>query len=718
MLIKTKLAITFGAILLLLTGLSAVAVNRFASFNEGLHHIVDVTAEKARLAVQMEAVFLNITSAQYRMLLETESAVVDALHEEIKLDMKRLSDLRESIGNLAEAEDITRLEAFDDAFAPYAAIEAEISQLAGIASDRRATELALGESARAFERASDALAPYLTASAGQVGSGATFDAAQQVNAALLLTRLAETSMLLELDAAMQAEHRGRLASARDAAEASMDALARTGVRVGPIREAFTTYIEYTAEVQSLSAQHTNQKASELLRGRGEEIIASSKAPLFDLVAYNVASMKREKYETTEMYLTSRAVVLGGAVLALALGILAAFWMGRIITRGLTRARDIAKQVSAGNPHVDCTSKSKDEIGLLIEEMGSMNSALSGMAQAADKIAGGDLTVEVAARSSDDQLGQSLQRMITKLREVLTGATINAEGVADGAQAMSATSDQLSQGSTEQAAAAEQASAAMEQMTANIRQSADNAAQTEGIATQASAEAKESGEAVAEAVTAMKTIAEKINIIQEIARQTDLLALNAAVEAARAGSHGKGFAVVASEVRKLAERSQTAAAEIGALSSRTVAVSEKAGHKLNALLPSIQRTSDLVQEISAATREQNIGADQINQAIRELDAVIQQNAASATEAASVSQSLADQSNELRSMIAFYRLSNGAPAQALSGSSRQAHTPPIAKPHAPKSSTRAPSAMTSSSGFDLDLGYGDIPDSEFEPIRKTA
>ncbi len=177
---------------------------------------------------------------------------------------------------------------------------------------------------------------------------------------------------------------------------------------------------------------------------------------------------------------------------------------------------------------------------------------------------------------------------------------------------------------------------------------------EKIANQSADDARKSGEAVANAVRAMKTIADKINIIQEIARQTDLLALNAAVEAARAGTHGKGFAGVASEVRKLAERSQQAAGEISQLSAETVDVSGEAGRMLETLVPNIQRTADLVQEISASTREQNVGAEQINQAIRELDKVIQQNANAAEEAAATSQELAAQSQQLTGVISYFEL----------------------------------------------------------------
>jgi methyl-accepting chemotaxis protein len=197
---------------------------------------------------------------------------------------------------------------------------------------------------------------------------------------------------------------------------------------------------------------------------------------------------------------------------------------------------------------------------------------------------------------------------------------------------------------------------MEEMAANIKQNADNAAQTETIARQSAVDAETSGQAVAKAVSAMQTIAEKITIVQEIARQTDLLALNAAVEAARAGEHGRGFAVVASEVRKLAERSQTAAAEISAVSSDTVKAAQSAGEMLTTLVPNIRKTAELVSEISAACREQDIGASQINEAIQQLDKVTQQNASASEEMSATSEELAAQATELQASIAFFTIAD--------------------------------------------------------------
>ena len=274
----------------------------------------------------------------------------------------------------------------------------------------------------------------------------------------------------------------------------------------------------------------------------------------------------------------------------------------------------------------------------------------------DTVAQGDLTVDLNVDQKDEigQLADSMQGMVNRLRSITGEIKQSAENVANGSQGMSATSEEMSQGATEQAASAEEVSSSMEEMASNIRQNADNALQTEKIAQQAANDAEEGGKAVKETVQAMRDIAEKISIIEEIARNTNLLALNAAIEAARAGEHGKGFAVVASEVRKLAERSQKAAGEISELSGSSVAVAEKAGQMLDSIVPNIQKTAELVQEISAASNEQNSGAEQINKAIAQLDQIIQQNASASEEMASMAEELSAQAETMNGAIQFFKL----------------------------------------------------------------
>ncbi|OQX27242.1 MAG: hypothetical protein BWK80_06215 [Desulfobacteraceae bacterium IS3] len=289
---------------------------------------------------------------------------------------------------------------------------------------------------------------------------------------------------------------------------------------------------------------------------------------------------------------------------------------------------------------------------------------------ARSVAEGDLTAEIDADQKDEVgiLISALREMVSRLNRVVADVKSAADNVALGSRQMSvsaeemgSSSEEMSQGAAEQGASAEQVSASMEEMTANVRQSADNAAQTERIALKSAQDARNAGKSVAETVSAMKTIVQKIGVIEEIARQTDLLALNAAIEAARAGSNGKGFAVVASEVRKLSERSRIAANEINKLSGTSVMIAEKAGEMLEMLVPDIQKTAELVQEISASANEQNTGAEQINKAVQQLNQVIEQNstvsdelASIAGEVASTSEELTAQAEQLRNIIVFFKV----------------------------------------------------------------
>jgi methyl-accepting chemotaxis protein len=270
---------------------------------------------------------------------------------------------------------------------------------------------------------------------------------------------------------------------------------------------------------------------------------------------------------------------------------------------------------------------------------------------------GDLTkrMEFGSRDEIGKMAGSLNSFCEKLEKIIIEVKGGVSSISSAAQQVAASSSSLSQGTSEQAASVEETTSSLEQMSASISQNSENSRQMEQVATKGAREAEESGKAVSQSVDAMKSITQKIEIIDEIAYQTNLLALNAAIEAARAGEHGKGFAVVATEVRKLAERSQTAAKEISALASDSVKVAEHSGRLLNELVPSIKTTADLVQEVASASREQSTGVSQINKAMSQVDQVTQRNASSAEELSSTAEELAAQSEALLQLMNFFKVS---------------------------------------------------------------
>jgi len=273
---------------------------------------------------------------------------------------------------------------------------------------------------------------------------------------------------------------------------------------------------------------------------------------------------------------------------------------------------------------------------------------------------GNLTQTVSRdyQGAFDQVKQSLNNTVAKLSQVISEVNGAAANIASASEEVSSTAQSMSQATSEQAASVEETSASIEQMSASINQNTENAKVTDGMATQASSEAVQGGEAVKETVGAMKSIANKIGIIDDIAYQTNLLALNAAIEAARAGEHGRGFAVVAAEVRKLAERSQVAAQEIGELAESSVDMAESAGKLLDTIVPSIKKTSDLVQEIAAASEEQSSGVGQINSAMDLLNKITQQNASSSEQLAATSEEMSGQAAQLQELIAFFTVTGDA------------------------------------------------------------
>ncbi len=481
---------------------------------------------------------------------------------------------------------------------------------------------------------------------------------------------------------------------------------------GRERELFDTmqaarnpYLEIKTEILALGKEGKIKEARQAYFGRLKPIIQSYNAAAAALVGFNKTASEADGKAIQSSVGNAQTGVLVALGISLVIAFSATLIVARSITGPLARTVHLIGAVSQGDLSQKAQVTSTDELGQMMAAMNSMVENLQANAGIAFKISEGDLTVQARVLSEKDTFGQALSQMLANLRKTVQEVTAAAASVSSGSQELSATAQQLSQGASEQSAAAEESTAAMEEMAGSIQQNADNARQTDKIASKASEDTRSGGEAVLKTVGAMKDIAEKISIIEEIARKTDLLALNAAVEAARAGEHGKGFAVVASEVRKLAERSQSAAAEIHRLTADGVQLSEGAGQLLSKLVPDIRKTAELVQEIAAASTEQNTGAAQINKAIQQLDQVIQQNASASEEMAATAEDLSAQAETLRSSIGFFKLAGGLrrPAPRFQSGANGHEPDGLRKPNGTSSLTSLRRAVRPG-GTEIDLDPG--------------
>ena len=413
--------------------------------------------------------------------------------------------------------------------------------------------------------------------------------------------------------------------------------------------------DVTLRVKEAEFAGNGDLANTLYHTRSGEIADEMAVVLDEMEALVRGTIEANELATRAQYETAKLTLIGVFVASAVVALLLAGWIMLGLSRGLKKSVELAALIAEGDLRSTSETRGNDEIADLLKAQNDM---------------------------------------VVKLRDVVQRVNQSARNVASGATQMASTSEQLSQGATEQASSTEEASAAVEQMAANIKQSSENAQITEKMAVKSAEDARTSGKAVADAVQAMQTIADRIMIVQEIARQTDLLALNAAVEAARAGEHGRGFAVVAAEVRKLAERSQTAAAEISSLSASTVRTAASAGEMLQGLVPDIEKTSALVTEISVASRELATGSSQISLSIQQLDKVTQENTSASEELSSSATELASQAEMLAEAIGFFR--TGEESGRSVGATK-------AKPHVEqRAAARAKTAAPVEGGFDFDLG----------------
>jgi methyl-accepting chemotaxis protein len=735
--VKLKLAAAFG-LAIALSGASAyVGIENLAGLNNQLTFLGHTAAKRLQLAEMLNTELQTAINAEKNFILSSTDEEMDkyqALNRKTREDFQHT---QEALNALTSDEGKHRLEVLSSDFDRFKAAEDKALALARLNSSNRAHDLMNAQGRQATEEMRTAMA-HLRDRLDPRASLAAADLQAQINS---VAEAVNSDILSSTTADLTAEEKtlaGQLTELEHRKTSLHDLLTSTEARAA--FDQFNDRLEHWEKIidQAVAINHDagNIRALEVSVTEVRDAKAGIQKAVDDYVALASEKMDVSLKDAAEQYLSARNLLLTMALATALLSLAAATWIALSVSRGLTNAVGLANAVAIGDLDRQILVSSNDEVSDLINALNAMTANLRTTAQVADEISKGNLTTKATPLSDKDVLGQSLKTMLEKLRQIISDAAAAAGNVSAGSVQLSSGAEQLSEGATEQASSTEEASASMEEMASNIKQNADNAAQTEKIARQSAKDAQSSGDAVSKAVEAMQTIAEKITIVQEIARQTDLLALNAAVEAARAGEHGKGFAVVASEVRKLAERSQSAAAEISGLSSDTVKVAQDAGMMLARLVPDIQRTAELIGEISAACREQDIGADQINQSIQQLDKVTQQNAAASEEISATSEELSAQAKQLQLTIAYFHLDASTDGRTQQQIQPAAHRPavnfsPVAHLTAPTKTKRAtpvaaaaPSAVAKRSkshkplngkgGFGLDLtsGEDEARDTAFE------
>jgi methyl-accepting chemotaxis protein len=437
-------------------------------------------------------------------------------------------------------------------------------------------------------------------------------------------RVAELQHILSTDVSQMSKYERSMREEREAVERNLKKYEPLLLLSEQRRlyEEFTRlwkeYLEEHDRAMELSRANRIDEARDFIRGRSQQAFDVASEKLEDLVNVNLQAGKRATDHSNATHEAARGWILFAMAGYFVIGLLLSLIVARVIARPLNNALRVADRIAEGDLTVRITSETEDETGRLLAAM---------------------------------------QRMVQKLAQVIGEVREGAGALASASSQVSSSSQSLAQGTSEQASNVEETTSGLEQMTATITQNRERSQQMERMAVQGARDAEESGLAVKETVEAMTSIAEKISIIEEIAYQTNLLALNAAIEAARAGEHGKGFAVVATEVRKLAERSRTAAREISGLASSSVKVATRSGHLLVELVPSIRRTADLVQEVVSASAEQASGVAQINKAMLHVDQVTQRNASASEELASTAEELSAQAEALSQLVSFFRVEAG-------------------------------------------------------------
>ncbi len=708
--IRKKLIMAFSVLIALMVVIFAIAFFRFREMNARMSEITNVTSHKVLLIGQIKHDITAISRDQKNMIATVLDEKMVEIGRTIDKEIKSINENMVKLEGLSDGETLTLVKSLKDILEDYFIVQQNVQRIATQNTEIKAEEIADNESRNAFQRAMATLNEI----GGETNSKEIVKTILELKQAVSEMNSIERDMIIAKTDDDLNKHLGQAADAEAIIEdATSDLNKKLSGEAKSLfdkyQNQYATYYAFHVQVRTLAKTNSGGKAEEISVIQGEAIDDQADeviAKIYDIIN---AQLAKDQSDTDEMYDSVVSTMIIVILLAIVIGSLVATWLLKDVMTSLGIATSAIKKIAVGDFSSDIKADKNDEIGVMLRELQFMIEKLRSSVDVAKLVSKGDLTMDFSTmKNKGGDLDQALEEMVNNLREIATTIYNGAENVSGASHQVASASQQMSQGAQEQASASEEVSSSMEQMVANIQQNTDNSRETEKIANKAAKDIQISSNAVSITVEAIKTIVERIAIIEEIASKTDLLALNAAVEAARAGEHGKGFAVVAAEVRKLAERSQKAAAEITEISSKTVRSAEESKQLLVDTLPDIKKTAELVQEIAAASVEQNTGADQVNGAIQQLSTVTQGNASAAEQMSSNAEELNSQAEELKAAVSYFKLDSrirtAKKSTRATGTKRPAAKVQYAELH------ENGNGHTNGNGFDLKLSDGPS-DSDF-------
>lgn len=649
----------FATLVMLMIVIFFIAYLRISLVSERINAMMNGTVVQQVCITRIRQYIGNIVRDQKKIIVETDPQRTNDLTQQLEASEKAIGEDLTMIQSLSTGELLAISQELELKLESMMKVSKDIVRLSTENSEWSAKNKSFNEGYAQFSKAIatlEELSKYIT----EHGTKEQLTGVVQIKSDLTALYNQEKNIILASNDASREQARDETSAIENELELAITQLSRTisgeaQLLLERYNRQYASFYSVHSDIMELAFKSTNAKALALSNGQADVVavdVAKTIGKYLDTI--NI-QLEKERTEMNEMYSAAMRIMLSIIFLAIVISLLMAMWLLRGITGALTNATNAVMKISAGDFSADVKVTSEDEIGVMLKQFQQMIEKLRSSVSIAKRVSKGDLMIDFEAEKlRGGELDDALEQMVKNLREIVLTIYNGADNVTAASHQVASASQQMSRGAQEQASATEEVSSSMEQMAANILQNTDNSRETEKIATKALKDIQASSESVAEAVEAITVIADKIVIIEEIASKTDLLALNAAVEAARAGEHGKGFAVVAAEVRKLAERSQRAAAEITDISARTVKQARESKELLSNTLPDINRTAELVQEIAAASVEQNQGSTQVNKAIQQLSHVTQGNASAAEEMSSNAEELNSQAEELKTAISYFKI----------------------------------------------------------------